>query len=119
MTCGGLNSNSLNASVTLVDFCYLCKQYIPRSGLTSCQARSGDKLFNTLRFHEKVYFEKKSTDGKRLEKLPNMQRVNTRQEILLFFTFFFTKWGPVGPYQNCLNEGIIFLNEAILMGVCT
>ena len=53
----------------------LCKQFGPRPGPTSCRARPGSKLFDTLmvlktlsgpeRILEKVDFEKKSADDKK------------------------------------------------------
>ena len=63
----------------------LCKQFVSRSGLTNCRARSGSKQFDTLmvslkEFFEKVNFEKKSADDKKAEKLPSRQRVKKQKQ---------------------------------------
>ena len=54
---------------------YICKQFVPRSGPTECQARSGSKLFETLivflkEFFEKVKFEKRSAEDPEVKKKP-------------------------------------------------
>ena len=52
---------------------YICKQVVPRSGPTECQARSGSKLFETRivflkEFFEKVKFEKRSAEDPEVKK---------------------------------------------------
>ena len=58
----------------------LCKQFGSRSGPTKCRARSGSKLFGTLKvflkeFFEIFDFEKNQQTTKKHEKLPSRQRV--------------------------------------------
>ena len=52
---------------------YICKQFVPRSGPTECQAKSGSKLFETRivflkEFFEKVKFEKRSAEDPEVKK---------------------------------------------------
>ena len=56
----------------------LCKQFGTRSGLTSCRAGSGSKLFDTLmvflkEFLEEVGFEKSAEDKKIMKNFPGVK----------------------------------------------
>ena len=66
-----LELSSLTLSLLTSSADNLCKQFVPRSGPTKHQPRSGSKLFDPLMiflkvhvFFEKVDFEKKSADDK-------------------------------------------------------
>ena len=70
----------LNSFLASGVFCFLCKQFGPRSGLKECRSWSGSNLFDTLivflkEFFEKVNFENRLQTAVKAWKIPSMQRV--------------------------------------------
>ena len=85
----------------------LCEQFWPRSGLTQCRSWSGSKLSDTLIVFLKDFFLKSQQTVKKLEELPNMQRVNHSCFFLLqqMTIFSISSWEFV-TYHMCLNSHI-------------
>ena len=91
---------SLNSFPTSGDFCYCCKQFGHRSGLT-CQAWSSSKLFDTLMFFLRLIILKKNQQAtKKHEKSNSMQTVKAKKKMSCFWLHL-QYFNPVAAIFKC------------------
>ena len=93
----------------------LYKQFGPRSGRTTCLARSGSKLFDTLMVFLKEFFEKvdfeKTQQRIKWHELPSMQRVNAINSPFRFLCSIAVKpsFSPARPPSGRIFRFQVFI----------